>query len=167
MEQEQVGESFGRVGAANDIAVLLASGADVDEAIDETEEVLDAYFVIDSVKRADQPSNFGLHEELEQNRILADFMPGLVLLISALSLFIALSRLVQSQRGEIGLMKALGYTDAQVLGHYLAFSVLIALMGSTAGVLLGQWAAVGEVQLYVDMLGIPLMTSHVYPGGHR
>ncbi|TLM80155.1 MAG: FtsX-like permease family protein, partial [Actinobacteria bacterium] len=163
MDQELVGGMFGRVGAANDVAVLLEPGADVDDAIDEVERILDPYFVIDSVKRADQPSNFGLTSELEQNRIMADFLPPLVLLISSLSLFIALSRLVQSQRGEIGLMKALGYTDAQVLGHYLMFSVLIALMGSMLGIALGQWAAGGEVQLYVDMLGVPFMSVHVYP----
>lgn len=163
MEQEQAGKMFGRSGGANDVAVLLEPGADVDEVIDETERVLEPYFVIDSVKRADQPSNFGLQEEVQQNRIMADFMPGLVLVISSLSLFIALSRLVQSQRGEIGLMKALGYTDLQVLGHYLAFSVLIALMGSTLGALLGQWGAGAMTGLYVDMLGIPLLSTHVYP----
>lgn len=163
MEQEQVADLFGRTGSANDVAVLLEPGADVDRAIDEVERVLEPYYVLDSVKRTDQPSNFQLRDEVKQNEMMADFMPPLVLTISSLSLFIALSRLVQSQRGEIGLMKALGYTDAQVLGHYLAFSVLIAFMGSGIGIALGQWAAGATAELYVDMLGIPFLSSHVYP----
>lgn len=162
-EQEQVQNWFSRVGAINDVAVMVAAGADLDDVIDDVEEVLDPYYVLDSVPRDDQPSNFGLQEEIEQNRVMASFMPFLVLVISSLSLFIALSRLVQSQRGEIGLMKALGYTDSQVLGHYLAFSLVIALIGSTAGIALGQWSAGGIAALYVSMLGIPGLTSHIYP----
>ncbi len=45
---------------------------------------------------------------------MARSLPALVLAISAMSLFIALSRLVQAQRGEIGLAKALGYSDGQI-----------------------------------------------------
>ncbi len=163
MEQRQAGALFGRSGGVNDVAVLISSSADLDRVIDDVEAKLDPFVVLESVPQADQPSNFGLQEEVEQNRAMADFMPGLVLVISSLSLFIALSRLVQSQRGEIGLMKALGYTDVQVLGHYLAFSLIIAVGGSILGILLGIWAAVGIADLYVTLLGIPLLTTHVYP----
>lgn len=164
MEQEQVGRLFARTGGANDVAVLIEPGADLDDVIDGVEDVLDRYVVLDSVPQADQPSNFGLQEEVEQNKAMADFMPGLILIISSLSLFIALSRLVQSQRGEIGLMKALGYTDVQVLAHYLAFSLIIALGGSALGIALGIWSAKGIADLYVSMLGLPLLTTHIYPG---
>ncbi len=162
-EQHQVEEWFGRPGGANDFAVTIDRGADLDAVIDAVEDELDAYYVIDSVKREDQPSNFGLNEEIEQNRVLADSLPILVLIISSSSLFIALSRLVQSQRGEIGLAKALGYADWQILAHYLAFTMLVALGGSVVGILLGQWFASLEADLYVSMLGIPFLAGHVYP----
>ena len=43
--------------------------------------------------------------------------------------------------GEIGLAKALGYTDGQVLAHYLLFSLVIAVGGSLLGIVLGDWIA--------------------------
>lgn len=162
-EQDQVEHWFGRLGGANDFAVTIGTAADIDDVIDAVEDELDPYYVVDSVKREDQPSYFGMNEEIEQNRVMAESLPILVLIISSSSLFIALSRLVQSQRGEIGLAKALGYYDWQILVHYLAFTMLVALGGSIVGILLGQWFASLEADLYVSMLGIPYLTGHVYP----
>ena len=69
---------------------------------------------VETVKQADQPSQMAINSEIDQNRVMAFALPLLILAISASSLFIALSRLVTSQRGQIGLAKALGYSDAQV-----------------------------------------------------
>jgi putative ABC transport system permease protein len=156
-------ELFGRQGTVNDFAVLIEPGANVDRVIDRVEDVLETNRIIDTVKRADQPSAFALEAEIESNRVMAYAMPALILAISASSLFIALSRLVTSQRGMIGLAKALGYTDGQLLVHYLLFSLIIAVFGSVLGIVLGDLAARGIAQQYVDMLGIPFLDHHVYP----
>ena len=74
---------------------------------------------------------------------MARSMPLLVLVISSMSLFIALSRLVTAQRGEIGLAKALGYSDGQILVHYLSFALIIAAGGSLLGVGLGLLGRAG------------------------
>ena len=86
--------------------------------------------------RAEQPGYDGLKSELDQNRVMARSLPVLVLLISSMSLFIALSRLVTAQRGEIGLAKALGYSDGQILLHYLSFALVVAAGGIVLGVAL-------------------------------
>ncbi len=156
-------ELFGRPRAVSDVAITIQPGAGVDRVISDVEEVLEPYGVIRTVKRADQPSNFALHEEIRQNETMAYALPALILVISASSLFIALSRLVTSQRGEIGLAKALGYTDAQVLVHYLLFSLLIAVGGSVIGIVLGDLSARAIAQQYVILLGVPYMDHHVYP----
>jgi len=128
---EGVAESFlGTAGYGNDVVVRAAPGADVDELIDDVEHELRPYGVIDSVPRAEQPSYDALQSELAQNRVMARSLPVLVLLISSMSLFIALSRLVAAQRGEIGLAKALGYSDGQILVHYLSYALVIAAGGA-------------------------------------
>jgi putative ABC transport system permease protein len=161
-DQEQVERWFGKPGAINDVAVLLEPDADTALVVDRVEKILDPYEVLDSVARADQPSNTMLQSEIGQNRTMAQFMPILILIISSSSLYIAMSRLVQSQRGEIGLMKALGYTDGQVLVHYVLFALFIAVGGSVIGMVLGQLGAWWFAQLYVDMLGIPYMASNIH-----
>jgi putative ABC transport system permease protein len=161
--QRDAGELFGRPGEVTDVAVTLQQGANAATVIDHVEEVLKPYRIVETVLRADQPSNFALHEEIKQNQVMAFAMPALILAISASSLFIALSRLVTSQRGEIGLSKALGYSDWQILAHYLLFSLLIAVAGSILGIVLGDLVARAVAQQYVTLLGVPYMDHHYYP----
>ncbi|MBI5231968.1 MAG: ABC transporter permease, partial [Coriobacteriales bacterium] len=163
VSSEEAERLFQRAPTVTEIAVHVKPGADVNSVIDEVEDVLDPYTVLETTLRADEPSNFALNEELEQNRVLAQSMPILILSISALSLFIALSRIVTSQRGEIGLAKALGYSDTQILGHYLLFSLLVAAFGSIVGIALGLLSAQGLAYSYVSLLGIPFLETPIHP----
>jgi putative ABC transport system permease protein len=55
-------------------------------------------------------------------------------------LLVAANTMAQSVRertGELGVMKAIGFTDAQVLSFVLAESLLISIIGGTIGLLLG------------------------------
>ena len=155
---------MGKVGSGNDVAVRAVPGTNIDRLVDDLEDELRPYGVVDSVTRPDQPGYDALMSELSQNRIMARSLPVLVLAISSMSLFIALSRLVTAQRGEIGLAKALGYTDGQILRHYLTYSIIIATGGSVLGVALGLLGARGVAASYVSILGLPLLESGFYPG---
>ncbi len=163
MPERGAADVLGRHGEITKIAVRVAPGRDPSTVMAAVENELEPYGVVASTPRADQPSNFSLQEEIGQNAIMAGIMPPLILAIAVLSLSIALSRLVQAQRGEIGLAKALGYEDSDILVHYLLFSLAVALAGSVAGVLLGQALAAWMTGLYVDMLGVPLLETRWYP----
>ncbi|MFZ0531222.1 MAG: FtsX-like permease family protein, partial [Propionicimonas sp.] len=153
---------LGRPGTVTDVAVLVAPGADVDQVIRGVEEELGRSRVVASTRRADQPSSFMLAEEIEQNRLMALFLPAVILAISSSSLFIALSRLVTSQRREIGLAKALGYSDWQILLQYLSFALVVAGFGAALGFILGDQLAVLIAAQYVDLLGVPFLEHRVY-----
>ena len=162
---DHVSESLlGRAGSGNDVAVRTAPGADIDAVTEALEDELEPYGVILTSARADQPGYEALQSELDQNRVMAFWMPLLVLAISSMSLFIALSRLVTAQRGEIGLAKALGYTDSQLVFHYLSFALIIATGGSLVGVGLGLLGARGMAATYTGFLGLPFLESGIYPG---
>ncbi|MHB8705604.1 MAG: ABC transporter permease [Coriobacteriia bacterium] len=163
MSSHEMERIFRRQSQVNDIAVLVEPGVDPALVAERVEDVLKPYTVLQTVQRTDQPSYAALAEEIKQNRSVASVMPGLILVISALSLYIALSRLVQSQRGEIGLAKALGYGNAAILGHYLLFSVIIAVGGALLGFAAGWWLGSYTTQMYVDLLHIPYLTNGLYP----
>lgn len=154
---------FGRTDAINDIAVVVKPGYSAVAVASQVKEALKHYGASDPVMRADQPSAFMLGEEIKQLRTMAVFLPLIILFISAVSMFITLSRLVTAQRGEIGLAKALGYGDGQLFAHYLLFSAMIAIAGAVLGVLLGDLLARLMAQQYVDMLGVPLLQHGYYP----
>lgn len=162
MPERDLEDLFGLQGTMNDVAVLMEPRANADRVIDRVEDVLRPYRITETVKRADQPSYFAIQSEIAQCETMAVWLPALILAISSSSLFIALSRLVNSQRGQIGLAKALGYSDWQVLFHYLLFSLVIALGGSVIGAVLGDLVARLIAQQYVDLLGVPYMDHHIY-----
>lgn len=162
MAQSEVERLFHEPGTITSISIRADPGVDQNKLIARMEKILKPYGIVDTVKRADVPSNFLLQQKVQGIQSMAFFMPALILAISSLSLAIALSRLVQSQRGEIGLAKALGYRDWQLLVHYLLFSVFIALAGSAIGFALGQLAAVQITQLYASFFTIPYLAHEVH-----
>ena len=84
VSQHEAERLFRRAPSVTDFYVRLAPGADLDTVMDGVEDWLDSFTVLDDVARADDPSNFALSEEVEQNRVLAQSMPILILAISAL-----------------------------------------------------------------------------------
>lgn len=163
MSSHEMERIFRRQSQINDVAVIVEPGIDPGIVANRVEDALDAYTVLQTVQRPDQPSYAALSEEIKQNQSVASIMPGLILVISALSLYIALSRLVQSQRGEIGLAKALGYSNAALLGHYLLFSMIIAIGGAVLGFAGGWLLGSYTTQMYIDLLHIPYLTNGLYP----
>lgn len=73
-------------------------------------------------------------------------------------------RIINNQRTLIGVMKALGYTDGRVLWHYTAYSLLISLIGSAAGIITGYFLGIGITSMLVQSLNIPVMTIRFYWG---
>lgn len=161
--QTSLERMLGRPGTVNDFAVVVDLGANALVVAQRVEDLLSHYGTTESIQRADQPSQFMIASEIEQNRVMAVFLPVIILAISTASMFITLSRLVTGQRGEIGLAKALGYSDGQLFAHYLFFSVVVASVGAAIGIAGGDWLARVMAKQYIDILGIPMLDHHIYP----
>ncbi|MCK4948633.1 MAG: hypothetical protein KAS60_00890 [Thermoplasmata archaeon] len=58
------------------------------------------------------------------------------LLVAFLVVYSAFSRLVASQRREIGVLRGLGYSRLAVVGSYVAAGILLGLIGSLLGAIL-------------------------------
>ncbi|RJQ31717.1 MAG: ABC transporter permease [Actinobacteria bacterium] len=163
MDQLQVEKLFGMPPSYNDFSLLIDKGANRAQVIKRAEDKLKKYRVITTVKQEDQPSNFRMKEEIRQNEETSSFIPTLILVISSISIFIALSRLVASQRGMIGLSKALGYSNSKIVIHYLVFSLFIAIVGAAIGFGLGQYFARSITELYSSYLRVPFLKHKIYP----
>lgn len=100
MTENETARLFGRAGSGNDVAVRVKPGTDLDRLSDQVEDELRPYGVRQTTPTDEQLGYSELQGELDQNRIMARTLPTLVLAISSMSLFIALSRLVQAQRGR-------------------------------------------------------------------
>jgi len=154
---------LGSEGQINNIAVLIEPGADRESAVGAIASRLKGFGLASVTPQEDQPSNAALRMDLEGFREWADLMPGLILIVAAMSVYIMLSRVVRVQRAQIGLMKALGYTSRAVMGHYLTSALIIGITGSALGIIGGLPLAGWITGSYAAELGIPMVETHVYP----
>ncbi len=64
-------------------------------------------------------------------------MPILFYLVAALVCMTTMTRLVDEQRGQIGIFRALGFSKEQVTSKYVIYALLAALIGSVIGIGIG------------------------------
>lgn len=70
---------------------------------------------------------------------VANVFPLFFFLVAALVCITTMTRMIDEQRTQIGTLKALGYSDAAIMGNYLRYAVLASLVGCVAGFLVGSW----------------------------
>ena len=101
----------------NDLALTLSAGASQADVIERLDLLLSRYGGLGAYGREDQLSHRFISDEIAQNRVSSTYIPAIFLSVAAFLLHIVLSRLVAMQRTEIGLLKAVGYSNATVGLH--------------------------------------------------
>ena len=163
MRRAALAAAYDYEGAFNDLALDLAPGANAAAVIDRLDALLDPYGGIGAVAREDQPSHYYLSEELKQLEQAATILPMLFLLVAAFLLSVVVTRLVQTQRGQIATLKAFGYSTWEVGLHYAGLVTVIALVGAGAGVGLGLWFGRGFARLYTAFYRFPYLIYDAEP----
>lgn len=151
----------GNEGRINEAVVRLADAG----AVGPLEEELRARGgLLEATPRDDQASYAALEQDLGSFRAIAVAMPTIILLTGMTAMAVMLGRVVRTQRPLIGVMKALGYSDRAVLGHYLTHALLIGVAGAAIGVSLGTVLGGAVTRGYTGEIGVPFTTSRFHPG---
>lgn len=156
MDREVVSAAFRLEGAFDDVSLRLQPGASEHGVIERVDQVLAPYGGLGAVTRDRQPSNFVVSNELHQLASYALIGPITFLSVAAFLVNVVLSRLVYLQRPEIATLKALGYTDREVLLHFLELVLVIVTAGAIVGVGLGAWLGSGMLGLYQRYFQFPV-----------
>lgn len=112
---------------------------DARDKIDEAQEKIDdmetgnsyAFSVTDNTGYSSFDSNSSIVDNISK------IFPVFFFLIAALVCMTTMTRMVDEQRTQIGILKALGYGNAAIAGKYLFYSGSAAFLGSIAGFLIG------------------------------
>lgn len=70
---------------------------------------------------------------------IANVFPVFFFAVAALVCVTTMSRMIEEQRTQIGVLKALGYSEASIIGKYLFYSGSAAVTGCMAGFFGGSW----------------------------
>lgn len=174
MGEDQLGRMLNQEGVANQVVIRTAEGT-----VDGPNEVIRAIGPAEIVRvetRESQASNVALGLLINALNQIAFVLPLLFLAIVGLSTYVVLARLVHQQRANIGLLRALGYSPASVLVHYLSYAPLVAAAGSVIGFVAGyglsffvtrlfaSYASLAEVGVVWrwDLLGLSIAVSLVF-----
>ena len=75
--------------------------------------------------------------EMNEGRTMGAVLPVLFLAIAILTMITTMNRITISEKTQIGTLKALGFRDRRIIRHYTSYAVVISLIGSALGVVLG------------------------------
>ncbi len=74
---------------------------------------------------------------VQQMQAIANIFPIFFFLVAALVCLTTMTRMVDEQRGQIGILMALGYTPLQCASKYLTYAALATLIGEVLGAVIG------------------------------
>ncbi|MCD6405457.1 MAG: ABC transporter permease [Planctomycetes bacterium] len=155
--------ALGMRGACNEIVGFLEPRADVDAVLERLEDALKPYGALSAIRRYDQVSNRYLSDEIKGLGVSARITPTIFLGIAAMILMVMLDRVVQRERTAVGVLKAYGYSNAAIGGHYVKYALVLSLTGALGGVLVGQWLGHALMGMYVEFFEFPLLEHRFYP----
>ncbi len=155
-------QSFGFGDSYNEVIIKVQDENQIEKIEDRLEKVLKKYGVKRIIVKENQLSNRIISEEIKQLKNTAQVVPMLFLGVAALIMSVMISRMVKKDRVPIGVMKALGYNNFEVILHYTKYSLSMGIIGSLIGTNLGMLLAGAMTRLYLMYFNIPLLKTNYY-----
>ncbi|WP_299352242.1 FtsX-like permease family protein [uncultured Shimia sp.] len=161
MNEEALAAAYDVEGAFNEALVSLERDARAEPVLAAIDRLLDRYGSLGAYSRDDHVSDRFISEEISGLQATSVAVPPIFMGVAAFLLYIVITRLVQSEREQIGLIKAFGYTDWEVAWHYFKMVLVIAVAGALLGCVLGIWAGRGMAGLYQAVYKFPFLVFRV------
>lgn len=95
--------------------------------------------------------NRNLFTALEVQKIALTLVIATIIFVAAFNVIATLIMIVLEKKREIAILKAMGATDATVLGVFMVQGVVVGVVGTVLGVLVG-----GGIIVYLDRIRFPL-----------
>ena len=109
--------------------------SDLKKARQQLEDLPDASWMI--LDRSSHYSSYMYRSNADQMGTIGVSLPVLFFLVAALVSMTTMTRLIDEQRGQIGIFRALGFSNAAIISKYVVYSLLASISGSIIGVVTG------------------------------
>ncbi|TKI59357.1 ABC transporter permease [Brevibacillus antibioticus] len=117
----------------NEIMIDATEGYDIDKLGQSIEAQSKHLSYVNQVSKERTFSYSKINQTIKNNKLMSMVIPFVLFLIVAIILFLTMSRMIDSQRNQVGIMKALGVKNRNIMLHYMGYPVLAGIIGSIIG----------------------------------
>jgi putative ABC transport system permease protein len=156
---ENMAALLNRQNEYNDVTFTLKDGYVYEDVKNALEDALDPYGLLELIPQKDQISYTMLDTEIESNRSMTTSIPFVFVFMAVVVLYLMLKRVIEQDRMQIGTMKAFGYSNAAIIGHYLFYGLITGAIGGIAGLIGGFFLADSFTALYNEYYKLPPVTG--------
>ena len=157
MAHTPLANAYDMKGAFNSIAIKIQKDASEQDVIDQVDNLIDRYGGQGAYGRDDQLSNMFLKDEFSQLETMAYLFPAIFLGVAVFLLNVVVTRLVETQREIIAILKAFGYSNTHIALHFAQLVLMITGLGIIGGYLLGMYLGQLITVTYTQYFRFPLL----------
>ncbi len=143
----------------NNIVIDLEDGVEFEEVKNQLEDSFQENGLISLVGREDNLSYLMLNQELTGIASMSTTIPFVFLAMVVAILYLTLSRVIEQERMEIGMLKAFGYSNRKILSHYLVYGGVVGVIGGLIGCFLGYSMSSSLLTMYLTYFLMPISES--------
>ncbi|MFF2796609.1 ABC transporter permease [Lysinibacillus xylanilyticus] len=131
----------------NEIIIDAKEGYDIEKLGKSIEEQSKQLSYLDQVSKERTFNYSKINQTINNNNLMSKVIPIVLFLIEAIILFLAMSRTIDSQRNQVGIMKALGIKNSNIMLHYMGYPVLAGILGSIIGCVIAAFVFIPLVTM--------------------
>jgi len=117
----------------NEIMIDAQDGYDIDQLGQSIEGQSKQLSYLNQISKERTFNYSKINQTIYNNGMMSKVVPFVLFLIAAIILFLTMSRIIDSQRNQVGIMKALGVKNRTIMLHYMGYPVLAGIVGSILG----------------------------------
>lgn len=133
---DRIASAYGGYKPYNQVAVRLDKSAN-EQSVQKQMDQIFGDDLIGIVTQTNNKSINNVESKIHLFRTLSTVFPFMFFLVTALITLSTMTRMVEDQRSQIGILKALGYSKRSIMWHYTSYGVYVGTIGSLMGIVLG------------------------------
>jgi putative ABC transport system permease protein len=157
MRRQALDAALDLKGEFNEVGIQLDGSKSASDVIERLEEVLKPYGGAGAYPRERQGSHAFVSSMLDQLSGVGRVVPLIFLMVAAFLAHTVMGRLVDTQRQQIGLLKALGISERAIGWHYLKLGLVLTVLGTGLGVTVGTALGFGLTDIYTQFFHFPFL----------
>jgi len=139
----------------NDLCFQLAPGFTFGNMRAVLEDKLERFGLLTLTAQKDQTSCSMMDAKIEGNLKIGRTIPFIFVLMAVIVLSIMLKRVIEQDRIQIGTLKAFGYSNGMIVGHYLVYGAITGISGGIMGCIIGYYVSGKLIGLNAAMYNLP------------